>query len=88
MSWEFSAAARRTMERWSAVCVEQTGLPSEYLVEGKRYSWAWNTQSHGAVDGVTYRILPGGRRQRSGRFRISADGAVLLGPAMLKECSP
>ena len=92
MGWSCAAAAGDTMDRWSAFCVEQTGMQNVFQVGETFYMFEVSRKEHrdGAITGEILRYENYDPKADSnvcyeaGHFRIEPDGTCKRAPAILK----
>lgn len=85
MGWSCNADAARTLDRWTARCIESTGSSNIWESPNGRFFIELSREEHddGAITGSVWRMVDEKRCQRVGSFRINGDGTVARGPSFL-----
>lgn len=89
MGWSCRADAGRTLDAFTRMCRDSTGMSNTYEAKGKRFFFEVSNTEHedGAITGTIARFINESQCVSAGSFRINGDGSIARAPAALKAAA-
>lgn len=81
MGWSCRADAAKTLDKFTAACVQSTGNSNGFEADGERYFFEVDDFEHeapydGAISGEIYRHINDTQCVKAGSFFIEGDGRI------------